>query len=78
MTFSDVVEMSKPDPDSQYRLKTCACGGGEVVYLHCKDIFDNLAWRVKCMDCMAETARSYAIKHDAQLAWNTGQYVTKT
>jgi hypothetical protein len=30
------------------------------------------------MDCKAETARSFPIKHDAQLAWNTGQHVTKT
>lgn len=73
MTFTDVVEMSKPNPESQYRLKNCSCGSDEVVYLHCKDVFGHLVWRVKCMDCMAETARSFPIKHDAQIAWNTGE-----
>ena len=72
MQLDDVVEMQKPDPDSQYRLKNCRCSSGEVVYLYCKDVFGHLGWRVKCMDCMAETISSYPIKHDAQISWNTG------
>ena len=73
MTFDDVVEITKPAPDSQYRLVACKCRSAEVVYLHCKGADGQLVWRVKCMDCMAETRRGYAIRHDAQIVWNTGQ-----
>ena len=73
MTFDDVVEMIKPADDSQYRLVRCECGSTEVVYLHCKGEFEQLAWRVKCMDCMAETRSCYPIRHDAQIAWNIGK-----
>ena len=73
MTFDDVIEIVKPVSDSQYRLVNCKCGSAEVVYLHCKGALAQLVWRVKCTDCMAETRNSYPIRHDAQIAWNTGQ-----
>jgi hypothetical protein len=77
MTFDDVVEMAEPAPDSQYRLVNCECGSADVVYLHCKDAFGQLVWRVKCMDCMAETRSCYTIRHDAQIAWNIGKDIAK-
>ena len=71
MSFDDVLEMNKPDPQGQYRLKPCECGSEEVVYLHCRDIFGNLFWRVRCMDCGAETVSMFAVQHGAQLGWNS-------
>ncbi len=73
MTFDDVVEMVKSAPDSQYRLIACKCGSADAVYLHCKGADGCLVWRVKCMDCMAETRSGYPIRHDAQIAWNKWQ-----
>jgi len=72
MVFDDVVAMDKPKEDSQFRLKNCTCGSGEVVYLHCVDPFGHLEWKVKCTDCMRETLHTFPIKHDAQACWNTG------
>lgn len=71
MCFDDVVEMKKPDQNGQYRLKACKCGSEEVAYMHCRDIFGNLFWRVRCMECGAETIGMYAVQHDAQVGWNT-------
>lgn len=75
MCFDDVLEMEKPDTHSQYRLVPCRCGSEEVVYLHCRDIFGNLHWKVRCMDCGAEAVAAYAVKHDAQVEWNTGRNI---
>ncbi len=77
MILDDVVEMQKPDSVSQYRLKDCSCGSGEVVNLLCKDPFGLLEWRVKCMSCGADTICRYPIKHNAQIAWNTGVNIIK-
>ena len=71
MSFDDVLEMDKPDPGGQYRLKACQCGSEEVVYLHCRDIYGNVFWKVRCMDCGAETDGMFAVKHDAQVGWNS-------
>lgn len=75
MTY--VVEYIKPEPDSQYLLKACDCGSNEAVYLQCKDPLGNLSWRVKCLRCNAHTESSFPIRHDAQIAWNTGQHIIK-
>ena len=64
--------VSKPDADSQYRLRSCTCGSDEVVYLDCPAC-GGVLWRGLCVDCGAHTRGSYSIKHDAQIAWNTGQ-----
>lgn len=73
--FDGVVEMTHPAPDSQYRLKNCDCGSSEVVYLHCKDGDSDFSWRVLCLKCKAQTISAYPIKHDAQIAWNTGAFL---
>ena len=31
---NDVIEIKKPEPDSQYRLLPCKCGGDNVAYVH--------------------------------------------
>lgn len=75
MCFDDVVELKKPDPMSQYRLKPCSCGSEDVVYLHCRDLYGNVFWKVRCMDCGTETGAMYAVQHGAQLGWNTRENI---
>lgn len=77
MRFDNVVEMKKPDSYSQFLLKPCECGSSEVVYLHCRDPYGNLFWRVRCMDCGAETIGKYAVQHGAQLGWNGRDNILK-
>lgn len=69
-TFDDVVEIEKPEPDSQYRLCPCSCGSQEVAYA--QYIGDGLApmWRVVCTDCGATVDIHTNVKHQAQVAWN--------
>jgi ribosomal protein S27E len=77
MSFDDVLEMEKPDPHGQYRLTPCDCGSEEVAYMHCKDLFGNLFWRVRCVDCGAETTDMHQAKHDAQIGWNKRENILK-
>lgn len=69
MEFVDVVEIIKPQPDTQYRLVPCRCGSGEVVYAKyltgCGE-----KWRVVCTDCGKTVDKGTAIRHEAQVAWN--------
>lgn len=74
MTLLEVWELYKPDPDSHYQLKPCACGSCEVAYLIARK---TMTWRVKCLHCAAETTCSFPSAHAAQIAWNTGQGATK-
>ena len=80
--FDDVIEITKPDPDSQYRLIPCKCGSSEVVYARCVSPYcydrpqkkppepsPHDMWRVVCTDC-GETTTLEPKKHDAQIRWN--------
>ncbi len=67
MTFDNVVEIIKPDPDSQYRLKGCKCGSDNVAYMLGVDGL----WRVRCFDCGCSGSGS-AVRHEAQVKWNGG------
>ena len=69
-TFDDVVQITKPDPDSQYRLIPCDCGSQEVVYAQYIDAAGAPMWRVVCTDCGATVDIHTNVKHQAQLAWN--------
>lgn len=69
-TFDDVVQIVKPDADSQYRLRHCACGSAEVVYAQYLTPAGALLWRVVCTDCGATVDLQTAVRHDVQLAWN--------
>jgi len=66
----DVVEIIKPDPDSQYRLVPCDCGSAEVVYAKYITPAHAEAWRVVCTDCGKTVDIRTIIRHQAQLAWN--------
>lgn len=65
MVLDNVVSMTIPAPDSQYRLIPCACGSDQVVYLK----IPGDLWVVRCMDCGAET-ESRPARHDVQVLWN--------
>ena len=69
-TFDDVVEIIKPDPDSQYRLTPCDCGSGEVVYARYITPAGALLWRVVCTDCGAVADLRGDVRHDVQCEWN--------
>lgn len=69
-TFDDVVEIIKPDPDSQYRLIPCACGSNEVVYAQYTDAAGAPMWRVVCTDCGATVDLQGNVRHDVQVEWN--------
>ena len=83
MTFVDVVEISKPAPDSHYRLQPCSCGSSEVVYARynvphrtgsaVKTTPAPDMWRVVCTDCGATVDLQGTIKHDVQVEWNRRQ-----
>lgn len=73
MMMDDVIEIKKPDPDSQYRLLPCKkCGGDNVAYVHCNGR-GGAKWRVTCFNCGRTVDKSNTVRHDAQLAWNGGK-----
>ena len=74
MTFSDAVGVVKPDQESHFRLKPCACGHVDVVYLHCKAPCGGFGWRVACSACGCHTD-IFPNKHAAQVEWNTGRHI---
>lgn len=67
VTLDNVIEIKKPDPDSQYRLKPCKkCKSDNVAYAKSLDGL----WRVRCFDCGCTVGKGNKIRHDAQLEWN--------
>ena len=69
MRMDDVIDIKKPDPDSQYRLKPCKCSSDNVAYVHYNGR-GGAKWRVTCFDCGYTVDKGYRVRHDAQLAWN--------
>ena len=69
MMLDDVIEIKKPDPDSQYKLLPCKCKSDNVAYEHYNGR-GGAKWRVKCFDCGFTVDKGYTVRHDAQLAWN--------
>ena len=72
--MDDVLQIIKPDPDSQYRLKPCRkCKGDNVAYMKYQHP-EGESWRVVCFDCgeTADPGRP-APRHDAQILWNKGE-----
>lgn len=67
--LDDVIEIKKPDPDSQYRLVPCKCGSDNVAYVHYNGR-GGAKWRVTCFDCCHTVDKGCRVRHDAQLAWN--------
>jgi ribosomal protein S27E len=69
---NDVIDIKKPNPDSQYRLRTCRkCGSDNVAYVH-YDGKGGAKWRVECFDCGHMVDKGNRVRHDAQMAWNEG------
>lgn len=56
-----------PDPDSQYRLCRCGCGG-EAEYIE----FDMGFWCVACKSCKRR-GRLHRVRHRVQVNWNGGE-----
>ena len=69
-TFDDVVEIVKPEPDSQYRLRACNCGSEEVIYAKYTGGDGVPRWRVVCTDCGATVDLQGNVRHEVQKAWN--------
>lgn len=70
MMMDDVIDIKKPDPDSQYRLKPCKkCQSDNVAYVHYNGR-GGAKWRVTCFDCSHTVDKGNKVRHDAQLAWN--------
>ena len=70
-TFDDVVEIVKPDQDSQYRLRACtSCGSSEVVYARYIGPGGPRLWRVVCTGCRAMVDLQGTVQHDVQVEWN--------
>lgn len=71
MKMDDVLEIIKPAPDSQYRLRPCKkCGQENVAYVKYTSHAGEL-WRVQCFDCGETADQGHpAPRHDVQLIWN--------
>lgn len=69
-TYDDVVEIIKPDQDSQYRLRACNCGSSEVVYARYIGPGGPNLWRVVCTACRAMVDLQGTVQHDVQVEWN--------
>ncbi len=69
--LTDEVEIIKPAPDSQYRLRACtSCGSSEVVYVGYTGPGGHKLWRVKCTTCGAMVDLQGTVRHDVQVEWN--------
>lgn len=70
MRLDHVVDIKKPESDSQYRLVPCQCGSDQVVYLQIKSYAGQKVWVVRCMDCGKQTRPDTMVRHTAQRRWN--------
>ena len=69
MQIDNAIQIIKPNPDSQYRLRPCpVCGSDDVAYVEYEDGRQEL-WRVQCFGC-GHVGQGHEVRHDAQLAWN--------
>ena len=60
-----MIDILRPDTDSQFRLRLCRkCGGENAGYMG-----KHGAIRVVCPDCGQRTG-VYECAHDAQMVWN--------
>lgn len=67
MILDNMVQIIKPEADSQYRLLPCGCGSDNVAYMLGVD----WNWRVHCFDC-GRSGAGDPVRHGAQQAWNAG------
>ena len=69
MMLDDVIEIKKPDQESQWRLRPCKCQSDNVAYVQYNGR-GGAAWRVKCFDCGYTVDKGNKVRHDAQVNWN--------
>lgn len=69
MMLKNAIEIRKPEPDSQYRLRPCRCKSDNVAYVKYEDRGGE-KWRVSCFDCGHTVDKGHSVRHDAQQAWN--------
>lgn len=66
----NVIDIKKPDADSQYRLRSCnKCKSDNVAYVHYNGR-GGAKWRVTCFDCGHTVDEGNRVRHDAQVNWN--------
>lgn len=70
--MADVPQIITPDPDSQYRLLPCECGGANAAYYRRITIPGGVEWAVGCQVC-GKMTRWWPIRHHAQIEWNGGK-----
>ena len=69
MEMENVIQISRPAPDSHYRLRNCRCQSDNVSYVQYEG--DGAErWRVLCFDCGNTVDKGCTVKHEAQVAWN--------
>lgn len=69
MQPTDKPQIITPDPDSQFRLRSCsACGGNNAAYV-LRQIGGKQFWRAECQDCGHKGAKAET-RHGAQVLWN--------
>lgn len=69
MSLDGVIEIIPADPESQFRLLNCKCGGDNAAYVH-YEVDGGTAWRVECFDCGFTVDKGHRARHDAQVEWN--------
>lgn len=70
MKLENVIEITTPLPDSQYRLAPCKqCKSDNVAYVR-YNAENGEAWRVECFDCGHTVDNGDKVRHDVQLTWN--------
>ena len=68
--FSDVISITKPEPDSHFRLVPCRCGSDNIAYVKFVTPMGD-SYRVSCFDCgCTMTPSGIVSKHTAQMHWN--------
>jgi hypothetical protein len=64
-----IATMTKPAPDSQFRLLPCSCGSNNVAYGERCTPSRGREWAVGCMNC-GKVTDWHTVRHHAQLEWN--------
>lgn len=71
MCMDDVIQIIKPELDSQFRLVPCPeCKSDDVAYeAYSKGALE--PWRVRCFGCGRVVDKQAVCRHDAQRFWNS-------
>ena len=70
MYIDDVIDIKRPESDSQFRLVPCGkCRSDNVAYVKYLDA-NQEKFRVSCFDCGCTVQTGAECAHDAQIAWN--------